>query len=402
MRRSVCVCRALTVGTPAMATGGSAARNDAVAARAEHVQQGPCRRQLFVRAAPVVPRIPLSVCVCVCVCVCVSPTDGGTVCCGWAQGDIGQLSAHARACGLPGRPAHAPVAHAARRRRGRYVYICRVGACATCDVYACLCLWDNGLVDCGRVGASSTDGARGGRACLAGTKYNVPLLNALVLHVGMSAIAQAQSKPPAAPLAPSAPLDIFRQLTVDLDTEGASVCSDCATVCVYVCVRAVCTGGVRTSRGLSCWCLGHFAPVCVAALLTQVGAEGRGRAVPVSECTGQPAAVPEQPHTLLQLCAAVPVHRSAHPNRPRTNHPVRRFLLCRAPASCAKGRRKALMRVWGDGWACACVYVRMAQGAAGASGGESAAPVGSADHLYRADQDAALRLLGQALYPRGP
>ncbi|CAM6118665.1 unnamed protein product [Calypogeia fissa] len=60
-----------------------------------------------------------------------------------------------------------------------------------------------------------------------GTRYNVPLINALVLYVGMQAIQQLQSKTtpqqlavPTAPITHSAPMDIFQMLIVDLDTEG--------------------------------------------------------------------------------------------------------------------------------------------------------------------------------------
>lgn len=61
----------------------------------------------------------------------------------------------------------------------------------------------------------------------AGTRYNVPLINALVLYVGMQAIQQLQSKTtpqqlavPTAPITHSAPMDIFQKLIVELDTEG--------------------------------------------------------------------------------------------------------------------------------------------------------------------------------------
>lgn len=61
----------------------------------------------------------------------------------------------------------------------------------------------------------------------AGTRYNVPLINALVLYVGMQAIQQLQSKTtpqqlavPTAPITHSAPMDIFQRLIVELDTEG--------------------------------------------------------------------------------------------------------------------------------------------------------------------------------------
>jgi len=55
----------------------------------------------------------------------------------------------------------------------------------------------------------------------AGTRYNVPLINALVLTVGTQAIVQAQTKPaPQSSLAPSASMDVFVRLARDLDTEG--------------------------------------------------------------------------------------------------------------------------------------------------------------------------------------
>ncbi|KAE9600761.1 putative CCR4-Not complex component, Not1, CCR4-NOT transcription complex subunit 1, HEAT [Lupinus albus] len=64
----------------------------------------------------------------------------------------------------------------------------------------------------------------------AGTRYNVPLINSLVLYVGMQAIQQLQGQTPHAqssanafPLAVfsvGAALDIFQTLIMDLDTEG--------------------------------------------------------------------------------------------------------------------------------------------------------------------------------------
>ncbi|XP_024032955.1 CCR4-NOT transcription complex subunit 1 [Morus notabilis] len=63
----------------------------------------------------------------------------------------------------------------------------------------------------------------------AGTHYNVPLINSLVLYVGMQAIQQLQSRSAHAPSTPGAPLavflvgaalDIFQTLIMDLDTEG--------------------------------------------------------------------------------------------------------------------------------------------------------------------------------------
>ena len=56
-----------------------------------------------------------------------------------------------------------------------------------------------------------------------GTRYNVPLMNALVLYVGTQAIAYIQSKsgaPSISTITHSSHMDIFQNLAVDLDTEG--------------------------------------------------------------------------------------------------------------------------------------------------------------------------------------
>ena len=54
------------------------------------------------------------------------------------------------------------------------------------------------------------------------TRYNLPLLNALVLYIGIQAIAQNQSKSPqGAVFVPSSPpVDIFQVLIMELDEEG--------------------------------------------------------------------------------------------------------------------------------------------------------------------------------------
>ncbi|KAM5554755.1 hypothetical protein ABKV19_022924 [Rosa sericea] len=65
-------------------------------------------------------------------------------------------------------------------------------------------------------------------AASAGTRYNVPLINSLVLYVGMQAIQQLQARTPHAQANQTVPfvylvgaaLDIFQTLIVDLDTEG--------------------------------------------------------------------------------------------------------------------------------------------------------------------------------------
>uniref|UniRef100_F7BBD1 CCR4-NOT transcription complex subunit 1 n=1 Tax=Ciona intestinalis TaxID=7719 RepID=F7BBD1_CIOIN len=56
-----------------------------------------------------------------------------------------------------------------------------------------------------------------------GIKYNVPLINSLVLHVGTQAIAYIHNKggsPSMATITHSSHMDIFQNLAVDLDTEG--------------------------------------------------------------------------------------------------------------------------------------------------------------------------------------
>ncbi|XP_064466564.1 CCR4-NOT transcription complex subunit 1-like isoform X2 [Ornithodoros turicata] len=56
-----------------------------------------------------------------------------------------------------------------------------------------------------------------------GMRYNVPLMNALVLYVGTQAIAYIQSKgltPSMSTITHSSHMDIFQNLAVDLDTEG--------------------------------------------------------------------------------------------------------------------------------------------------------------------------------------
>lgn len=53
-----------------------------------------------------------------------------------------------------------------------------------------------------------------------GTKYNIPLINSLVLYVGAQAISLLQNKAQNSPITHSAPMDIFQHLSIDLDTEG--------------------------------------------------------------------------------------------------------------------------------------------------------------------------------------
>lgn len=56
-----------------------------------------------------------------------------------------------------------------------------------------------------------------------GNRYDIPLINALVLYVGTQAINYIQSRgmsPSTSTIAHSSHMDIFQNLAVDLDTEG--------------------------------------------------------------------------------------------------------------------------------------------------------------------------------------
>lgn len=56
-----------------------------------------------------------------------------------------------------------------------------------------------------------------------GMRYNIPLMNALVLYVGVQAINHIRNKnlaPNMTTIAHSSHMDIFQNLAVDLDTEG--------------------------------------------------------------------------------------------------------------------------------------------------------------------------------------
>lgn len=59
-----------------------------------------------------------------------------------------------------------------------------------------------------------------------GNRYNIQLINALVLYVGTQAIAHIHNKgstPSMSTITHSAHMDIFQNLAVDLDTEGTGI-----------------------------------------------------------------------------------------------------------------------------------------------------------------------------------
>jgi len=74
-------------------------------------------------------------------------------------------------------------------------------------------------------------------------KYNIPLMNALVLYVGTQAIQYIHSKgqtPGMATIAHSSHMDIFQNLAVDMDTEGTFFCSFKFSLLVLYNIEHVC------------------------------------------------------------------------------------------------------------------------------------------------------------------
>lgn len=73
--------------------------------------------------------------------------------------------------------------------------------------------------------------------CEPGMRYNLSLLNAIVLYVGTQAIQHIRSKglvPNTSTIAHSAHMDIFQNLSVDLDTEGTSYSFSFIYVYIYI------------------------------------------------------------------------------------------------------------------------------------------------------------------------
>jgi len=70
-----------------------------------------------------------------------------------------------------------------------------------------------------------------------GNRYNIQLINALVLYVGTQAIAHIHNKgstPSMSTITHSAHMDIFQNLAVDLDTEGKTVrCDQRLPLCLH-------------------------------------------------------------------------------------------------------------------------------------------------------------------------
>lgn len=104
-----------------------------------------------------------------------------------------------------------------------------------------------------------------------GNRYNIQLINALVLYVGTQAIAHIHNKgstPSMSTITHSAHMDIFQNLAVDLDTEGEMqkkvVFCSLSLVLVYI--------------------VTYFPSP---------------RALSIPECDSQSAALSKQPYTLL-------------------------------------------------------------------------------------------------------
>lgn len=73
-----------------------------------------------------------------------------------------------------------------------------------------------------------------------GNRYNIQLINALVLYVGTQAIAHIHNKgstPSMSTITHSAHMDIFQNLAVDLDTEGKDTSKHNVFVFCYIIVE---------------------------------------------------------------------------------------------------------------------------------------------------------------------
>lgn len=105
-----------------------------------------------------------------------------------------------------------------------------------------------------------------------GNRYNIQLINALVLYVGTQAIAHIHNKgstPSMSTITHSAHMDIFQNLAVDLDTEGEMQ----KKVVVF------------------------FFPSLVLVYIVTYFPPPRALSIP--ECDSQSAALSKQPYTLL-------------------------------------------------------------------------------------------------------
>lgn len=101
------------------------------------------------------------------------------------------------------------------------------------------------------------------------------------------------------------------------------------------------------------------------------------RTLPLPQRHRQPAALPQQPHPLLQLHHALPVRRGQHRGHPGADHQV---------SSAGVPASRTL-------WAGPQPLNRVFQGSAGEADREPAAPLGSPHHLHRADQEPRLQVL---------
>jgi len=83
-------------------------------------------------------------------------------------------------------------------------------------------------------------------------KYNIPLMNALVLYVGTQAIQYIHSKgqtPGMATIAHSSHMDIFQNLAVDMDTEGVKLVQfDAFLLCRVIVILNTCASSKKLCR----------------------------------------------------------------------------------------------------------------------------------------------------------
>lgn len=119
-----------------------------------------------------------------------------------------------------------------------------------------------------QLNASPVTGDISAVAASTGSKYNVPLMNALVLYVGQTAISSITARHVnMSTISHSSHMDIFQNLAVDLDSEGESL--------------------------------------CVAVNLPQTNCFLIYRTILIPECNHEPTSVSECLHSLLLLCSTL-------------------------------------------------------------------------------------------------
>jgi hypothetical protein len=157
-------------------------------------------------------------------------------------------------------------------------------------------------------------------------KYNIPLINALVLYVGTQAIAQIAAKnqtPSMTTITHSSHMDIFQNLAVDLDSEGTVSHS-------LLCLPIIVTFYFLVIHELN-FCFTNSNEIEESGVLAKnkilyelvIVDFFSFRSLSAVPLHLEPPEVPKQPHALLLVLFALLVHGGQLENRARTDRSVR-------------------------------------------------------------------------------